>query len=190
MYIFAHTGVALMVQECFFFDVLALYRVNLETGELKTVLESSSAIGFSSDEKYLAYSTSDGAVHLRNLNSDDDKSIRLNSEYVNIGLFSWAPDSKRLVFVGAFANWEENIAGVSTEDKNGFSLLLLNVENLEVTTLIANDSRLFRPARENAWIENNEVHIYDADGTQFIYDIDRMQSLECVTPLASQTQLP
>ncbi len=166
----------------FFVDALAIYRLNLNTGELEVILPSSGAIAFSPNGRYLAYSTEANKIYLRKLETGENIPIQLGTNYENIGVFSWSPDNKMLIFVAASGNWEDNIPAPSAGSKSGFSLLLLNLETMKITTLIDNDIHLLRPSQEETWISNEKIRLNDAKGNVYLYEIGEGRLLIQPTP--------
>jgi len=165
-----------------FVDVYGLYRLNLFTGKLETILPHGGAIKFSPNEKYLSYSDNIDEIHILNLEDGADQAFQLSQKYVNVGYFFWSPDSKKLIFVGALDHWEDNIFFDATpETKNGFSLLLLDLETMKVTTLLDNDIRMFTPGsysteKRNFWLDNDNIYLAGSEeGKTYLYDIAKRQ---------------
>jgi hypothetical protein len=176
-----------------FNGVPALYQLDLNTGKLKDMLPFGGRIGFSPDDKYLAYRTIPAAVHLRNLETGDDISFQLRSKYVDLGVFSWSPDSKKLIFVAALKDWDTSMYDPTPVNKDGFSLLLLDLETMKVTTLIDNDLRMFVPGSysyqdENVWIGNDKLYLMGREeGKTYIYDVAKRQLILVSAPTSTPT---
>jgi len=168
-----------------FNGVYALYRLDLSTGESKTIFSSGGHFKFSPDDKYLAYRTIPPAVHLLDLASGDDASFSLDKKYATVGFFSWAPDGRKLVFVAPLQHWEDGWPDYAG-NPNGYSLLLLNKETMKVSALIDNDLRRFVPEvtdDKSAWIGNDKIYLAGREeGKTYIYDIGKQQLILFSTP--------
>ncbi len=174
-----------------FIDVFALYRLDLNNGEIIELLPNGASLAFSSDSKYLAYSNSPNRFYLRNLNTETDNIFNLGSVYDQIGLFSWSPDNSKLIFVGAMEDWFcstpdmcfEN--GTPYRSNDGFTLFLFNMRTWHIEILIDNDLNLFRPntGLGSPWIDNENISVTNYLGNTFVFNIEQKELI----PLPTQT---
>lgn len=162
-----------------FVNVFALYRMKLSDGQLEKIVANSSSIRFSSDETYLVYSSiledSNIIISVRNLNTGYVENFQMGKKYVSVGLFTWSSQNTDILFVGALDGWESSLDSPTIENKNGFSLLLLNLETAQIKTLIENDVRLLRPLDENAWVNEHIVKLLDVNGQIYEFDIEKLK---------------
>ena len=144
-YVYFYPFVCCIDGPVIFNGVPDLYQLALDTGKLMKVIPSGGRVGFSPDDHYLAYRTLPATLHLLNLQTNEDKAFILDSNYVNLGVFSWSPDSRKLVFVAALQDWDKNAFEPTPVSQNGFSLILLDLKTMMITTLIDNDMRMLVP---------------------------------------------
>lgn len=145
----------------------ALYRLNLVTGELTTILEPLAHyldfydFTFSPDDNELVYTRQDipNKLFIKDLASQTETSILLNRAYSAAGDFFWSDDDKTIVFIG------ESGAG----DAWGFSLLSLNWSSKSISILLDNDRRLFMPQK---WLTKNELLLWSLkDDTYWKFNV-------------------
>lgn len=85
----------------------SLARINLENGTWKdTGIQG--VISFSPNEKYIAYSTNDSEIRIRDLQSGEEKAYFTSDYYLYFGNFVWSPDSKRIIFAATPEQWYED----------------------------------------------------------------------------------
>jgi len=169
-----------------FHDVWALYRLDLETGTLAEILSPSDyAIAFSPNGKYLAYIQEPDVVHVISLDTGQEKMAQIGNQYSQAGLLVWSDNGEQLLIVGAKKDWEENIFSANA-NTSGFSLLLLRLDNMELSTLIDNDTRLIRPV-DGTWLSDTELLLNDFTEKLYMYDI---LSHELTLETATQTPNP
>lgn len=147
---------------CFFGYGSPLYRLNLSSGEITTILPYiengyyvDSAI--SPDIHFLAYSDSrDGNhVYIKDLNNGSDQKIELEKVYVINGGFTWTPDGKNLILAAGIDGWEDGKAGIS--------LFQISLSNMKLKTLLFNDRRnlvpWFSSATSKFWLADNVLNL-------------------------------
>ncbi len=160
-----------------FVNTYGLYRVELETAEIKEML-SGGYFTFSPD----GANDSGNEIHIYDLENDKDGVIPVAHGYAQIGMFSWSPDGQNIIFVGAFPDWDM----FSPDSKqSGFSLLLLNIKTKTVTVLVENDNRFLQPLlyKENdAWVSNDEILLSARDGSTYALNISTEKILLQPTP--------
>lgn len=133
----------------------ALYRLDLATGELTTILEPLTDylnfydFTFSPDDNDLVYTRQDipNKLFIKDLALQTETSILLNREYSAAGDFFWSDDDKTIVFIGEF----------DEGDVRSFSLLSLNWTSKSLSILLDNDRRLFMPQK---WLTKNELLLW------------------------------
>jgi hypothetical protein len=140
-----------------------LWRVGLANGSLIQIVPSVGLwLSLSPDETTLAYIGygSRGLV-LRDLNTGAEREVSLDpgQEY-SAGQITWSPDGAALVLTLAirpcFQNWAEST-----------SIVRVETENLEKTTLVESDSRLFTILE---WPAAERVLLADVDGQRWWMD--------------------
>jgi hypothetical protein len=148
----------------FFADDIALYRLDLVSGELEVVLPDSSgwyAFSSSPDDRYLAYSKLDfgNEVYIRDLYTGDEFVVELGNNYSIAGIFTWTFDSSQVIFAAGLEGWEDDEAGIS--------LFLLDIPRLHAQELLNNDKRLLIPYGswevEENWLEENVLSMLSLD---------------------------
>jgi WD40 repeat protein len=181
-----------------FNGIIGLYQLNLDTGQLKDMSFIGGRVGFSPDDKYLAYRTLPATAHLRNLETGEDISVPVSKKYVNLGGFSWSPDSQKVLWVGALEDWDKNMYEPTPVNQNGFSILMLNIETMKMSTLIDNDIRFLIPSspsyyeNQNTWADDHHIYlsqmnIAGRDEAQiWLYDINTKK----ITPFSTPTPTP
>jgi WD40 repeat protein len=141
---------------------LTLYRLELSTGKLTTILPDLKDgyyidQSISPDVRFLVYSDSRYAntVFVENLLNTNSKTIQLANNYAIIGDFNWMPDGKYLIFAAGIDGWENGKAGIS--------LFRLNLNTMYLQPLLLNDDRDFVPwfnlDANKTWLEPNILNL-------------------------------
>jgi hypothetical protein len=140
----------------------SLYRVNLENGNFELVISNSefSALEISPDDKFLVYSdwNEPARIHLRDLESSEDLSIKLNQDVIASGQYIWDPESEMVVFVGAQGNDDPD-----WEDMASTSVFVLTIKDMHVQEILSRDDRIFIPYDcfdGNYWSDENTICLY------------------------------
>jgi hypothetical protein len=145
----------------YFIDNQALYRLNLITGDLETILGGMGqylAFSLSPDDQYLTYVNQEEQkiVNIRDLSTGEEIIIELEEKYVISGAFAWKPDSSGVVFAAGIDGWREGEAGIS--------IFEITINPLHNRTILDNDLRLFIPYYywdiKDFWIAENELFLY------------------------------
>jgi sugar lactone lactonase YvrE len=165
-------------------------RLDLNTGGLLEVLPPSSySDALSPDKKYLIYFDFPvNQIIILDLQTLSKVQVPTSEEYNYVGFFSWSPDSKKVIFVLAYDEnwWIEN-------NDSGFSLLLLDLDMMEITTLIQNDKRLLRPDFSSEagypWIGTNSIILSDKDRNLYVLELmtNSLSPKTTQTPTVSPT---
>lgn len=159
----------------------ALYRLNLATGELTTILEPLTDylnfydFTFSPDDNDLVYTRQDipNKLFIKDLALQTETSILLNRAYSAAGDFFWSDDDKTIVFIG------ESGAG----DAWGFSLLSLNWPSKSLSILLDNDRRLFMPQK---WLTKNELLLWSLkDDTYWKFNVITKSMIPAPAPAST-----
>lgn len=117
----------------YFQNSVAVYRLDLRTGEITTTLQpfpgdlfAGYAISFSPTDQYLAYVFSNHPtdLYLYAIQTDKSKTIRLSERYIASGLFAWSSDAKKVVFVAVKQGWHPYNSLI----QDGVSYFMLNFE--------------------------------------------------------------
>jgi hypothetical protein len=139
-----------------------LVRLDLETG---TWIDTGMgyAFSFSPDDRYLAYRAEQG-IHIHDLITGQEEVVKVN--YAEYGRFTWSPDSQQIVFVTILnENDLEN-------RENGFTALLLDVDELTTQTIFENNTEFLYPVE---WIDLNHVvfeKILVGYGERYVLDLN------------------
>jgi len=131
-----------------FFNARGLYRLNLNTGDILEMKETSS-FSFSSDGKFLArYNYGAKNVIVENLVSETVSSFNFYEGFDLAGMFSWSPDSSKVIF------FVTNMNGFESE--MGFAIYLIDINNLKIKSLSSPSYYFF----VEKWLSPNEVLLY------------------------------
>jgi hypothetical protein len=156
-----------------------LYRFDLKTGELKLILsdDNYNDLELSPDDQLLAYSEKEhhDVIHIRDMNNDQDRRVKLNQEILAAGSFLWSPDSTKLVFLAGF----NHDPGDIYDELLGTAIYVLTPRNMQLKELLPNDDRIFKfdeCDHNNYWLNENTVCIVatnpDLDSWNQIYTLD------------------
>lgn len=148
----------------YFITEPGLLRLDLKSGEVKTILERFGAFDYtlSPNDELLAYSIYEqtGKMYLQDMMTDVTATVKLSKNFTDIGHFEWTSDSKSFVFAAGMKGWDENNLGLS--------LYLYDVQKRSLTTLIDSDKRCFIPSEDDYdpnygplggrhWLDNNRL---------------------------------
>ena len=139
-----------------------LVRLDLETGDWVDT-KMGYSFSFSPDDRYLAYRSEQG-IHIHDLLTEKEKIIQVR--YAEYGRFTWSPDSQKIVFVASLN--EDDLEN----KENGFTALLLDVNNQTIKTLFENNTEFLYPVE---WIDANQVafeKIFVGFGERFRLNLD------------------
>jgi hypothetical protein len=168
---------------------VTLYRLDLATGALSLTLPLptreilpddqlnliSYAFAFSPDGGSLIYSSpsEESVFHIKSLKTDAQKDFNLGSNYIASGIFKWSTDGTKVVFVGMTESYT----------KDGLSLLLFNVNEGTVTTVLDHDLRLLIPYE---WINQESVTLlsWHLDQPKYVLNIHTGETTIFPTPSA------
>jgi hypothetical protein len=138
-----------------------LYRINLETGEFKLVLqkEKFDAISLSPNDQYLMYSQWDepDVIHMMDTESGKDLQVKLNENLSASGNFVWNTESTFVIFIGGY----EYKGHPSGEDVSSTSIFVLTLKNMLVQKILSEDSRAFVFSdcfnNNNYWLDEQTI---------------------------------
>jgi hypothetical protein len=129
----------------YFITEPGLLRLDLKSGEVKTILEPFGAFDYtlSPNDELLAYSIfkQTGRIYIRSMASDLITTVQLPQNFWNVGIFEWTLDSKSFVFAAGVKGWDES--------NFGLSLYLYDVQTHSLTLLIDSDKRSFLPSEDD-----------------------------------------
>ena len=123
----------------------SLARVNLENGTWEDI-GVSGVISFSPNEKYIAYSTNESEIRIRDLQSGEENTYFAKDYYLYFGNFVWSPDNKKIVFTATPEQWYE--------DGSKFSLYMVDLESKTISNLHETSFPFYYPV---SWMEANTV---------------------------------
>lgn len=171
-----------------FIDGYILYRFNLNTGVLETILpfdEQGYAFSPSQYNQYLAYvaPSEKGTIHILNLTSQDKRKTEVKGDCADVGGFVWKSDGINLIFVC-------KINGLANES-SGTSIFSLNTNNMEIKTILKNDKRLLFPTslltkdrNGSYWTDTGSLFLESQnDNKMYVLDINT----GTVTPVITYT---
>lgn len=130
----------------FWRDWEKLIRINLDNGTWVDT-KMGSAFSFSPNERFIAYRLGQ-ELAVFEFQSGELRSFSVPVEYKSFGSFVWSPDSKKIMFIGSINDLNEE------DPPNGFTLFLLNVEDMTAKTVLEKDKRYLYPVE---WRTNNIV---------------------------------
>jgi hypothetical protein len=111
----------------YFFNGHGLYRLNLNTGDILEMKETSD-FSFSSDGKHLArYNYGAKNVIVENLELEKISSFNFSEDFDLAGMFSWSPDSSKVIFFATNKN--------SFGSGMGFAIYLIDINDLKIELL-------------------------------------------------------
>jgi len=117
-------------------DYIQLIRINLNNGTWVDT-KMGSAFSFSPNDRYIAYRRAQDVV-VHEFQTGKEQTFRLPAEYVVFGRFLWSQDSKQIIFISSPVD-------EVVEKPKGFSLFLLNVDDMSVRTILEKDERHLFP---------------------------------------------
>ncbi len=130
----------------FWRDWEKLIRMDLDNGTWVDT-KMGSAFSFSPNEKFIAYRLGQELV-IYEIQSGESRRFLVPREYKAFGHFVWSTDSKKIMFIGSINDLDQE------EKPNGFTLFLLNVEDMTVRTILEKDKRYLYPLE---WKTDNIV---------------------------------
>jgi Tol biopolymer transport system component len=125
----------------FWRDYIQLIQINLETGTWINT-NMGSAFSFSPDDRFIAYRRAQEVV-IHELQTGQERTFTVPSEYGAFGRFVWSPDGKQIIFIGSSV--DELESDELFDQANGFTLFLLDTENMKVQAIIEKDERYLYP---------------------------------------------
>lgn len=125
----------------FWRDYIQLIRINLNNGTWVDT-KMGSAFSFSPNDRYIAYRRAQDVV-IYEFQTGKEQTFRLPTEYVVFGRFLWSQDSKQIIFISSPV--AELLSDEAIGKPKGFSLFLLNVDDMSVRTILEKDERYLYP---------------------------------------------
>ena len=125
----------------FWRDYIQLFRITLEGGTWVDT-NMGSAFSFSPDDRFIVYRREQNVV-IHDLQTGQEQTFAVPSEYRAFGRFVWSQDSKQLIFIGSSV--EELQSDELSDQANGFTLFLLQTANRETQVKIEKDDRYLYP---------------------------------------------
>lgn len=146
-----------------FVNASDLQRLDLANGEVQEVLPANTtwSLAIAPDGKTVAYSKAD-EVFLLDLATGELKSQKVMTEESNLqlGNFTWSPDSQKLAFTIAYAPCQPPAWS--------HSILSIDAQSLSTTTLLQPDQRRFTITE---WTEATQLFLTDAEKQPWVLDI-------------------
>lgn len=163
-----------------------LYRIDSQIGRSSAYLPVNGTgynYAFSPNDEAYAYVTGNDnyLLHVVSIETGQDSTFTVPGRYADLGDLTWSPDSSRLILVSRGIGWGD-------DDTVGFSLLMLDTQTKEFTTLLSNDARRFHPIE---WLSNDRLLLggFSVDRGEYIkYQLTI--STGVLTPLSSITPSP
>jgi hypothetical protein len=142
-----------------------LYRIDSQTGRISPYLPVNGAgytYAFSPNDENYAYVTArdNYLLHLVSLETGQDAVFTVPGRYSDLGDLIWSPDSNRLILVSRGIGWGDG-------GTVGFSLVMLDPQTKEFTTLLSNDARRFHPIE---WLSKDHLLLggFSVDGGEYV----------------------
>jgi len=130
----------------FWRDWEKLIRINLDNGTWVDT-KMGSAFSFSPNETYISYRLGQEMV-VYEYQTGESRKFLVPTEYKAFGRFVWSLDSESILFIGSINDLDQE------ERPNGFTLFVLNVDDMTVKTILEKDERYLYPLE---WETNNLV---------------------------------
>jgi hypothetical protein len=133
------------------------------------------------DENYAYVTVRDNyLLHVVSIETGQDSIVTVPGRYSDLGDLTWSPDSNRLVLVSRGIGWEEEAVG--------FSLVMLDAQTKEFTTLLSNDARRFHPIE---WLSKDHLLLggFSVDRWEYIKYQLTISTGELV-PMSAMTPSP
>lgn len=127
-----------------------LIRMNLENGTWVNTRMGSS-FSFSPNDKYIAFRRDNNLV-IHEFQTGNERIFTLRTDCTVLGRPTWSPDSKQIIFV--CSSVDEPLSDDLLEKPSGFTLLLLEAEDMQVQTILDKDERYLYPIE---WLTSNSV---------------------------------
>lgn len=125
----------------FWRSYIQLIRINLENGTwINTKMGSSYT--FAPNDRFIAFRRGADLV-IYEFQTGNERIFSLPTDYTALGRFTWSSDSKQIIFV--CSSLEELLSDDLLEKPNGFTLFLLNVENMQARAILEKDERYLYP---------------------------------------------
>jgi hypothetical protein len=130
----------------FWRDWEKLIRINLDNGTWVDT-KMGSAFSFSPNERFISYRLGQEIV-VYEFQTRVSRKFSVPTEYKAFGRFVWSHDSERILFIGSINDLDQE------ERPKGFTLFLLNIDDMTVKTILEKDERYLYPLE---WETNNLV---------------------------------
>jgi Tol biopolymer transport system component len=125
----------------FWRSYIQLIRINLENGTwINTNMGSS--YSFSPNDRFIAFRRGTNLV-IYEFQTGNERIFALPTGYTTLGRVTWSSDSKQIIFV--CSSVEELLSDDLAEKPNGFTLFLLNVDNMQAQAILEKDERYLYP---------------------------------------------
>lgn len=156
-----------------FFEAAALYRLDLNSGELTETLPGGNAgrkyysLGFSPNDRRLAYfnlSSQFVSLVIHDFQTGDDQFVSLDSKYNTGGEFIWADNSKLLVFCAAY--FDINVHSYSTS-----TIFLWDNEQKTLQKLVDNFEEVLVPIKWSGEAKITLKERFSMDETEYDFDL-------------------
>lgn len=151
-----------------FHQAAALFRLNLETGEIKEMLKGAYySFAFSPDDRRLAYiqtAQSPVILRVRDLKTGTERATKFDSKYNTGGGYLWSADSQRLIF--SIVQFDEN-----NFEYEASSIVFWDRKKADVT-IMEGYRQVLVPVE---WIDQTRIVV------QVLYDEDKNFSLDLIT---------
>ena len=145
---------------------VALYRLDLQTGEFEIILDQIGeenlwtvdyAFSLAPNNRYLAWAMYDEhkLFHIVDLEDGSERIIELDDIYEVVGAFVWSPDSRLLLYSAGIEGFTDNTAGVS--------LFRYDVESGHNQIILFGNMKHFVPAYNSDyggyWVDDNHLNV-------------------------------
>jgi hypothetical protein len=125
----------------FWRDYIQLIQINLENG-IWINTDMGSSFSFSPDDRFIAYRRERNVV-IHELQTGQERMFTVPAEYGAFGRFVWSLDGTQIIFIGSSV--DELQSDVLFDQASGFTLFLLDTENMKAQAIIEKDERYLYP---------------------------------------------
>lgn len=168
----------------FWRDYIQLIRINLENGTWVDT-KMGAAYSFSPNDKFIAFRRGQNVV-IHEFQTANEQIFSVPDEYVAFGRFVWSPNSKNIMFIGSS---EKEL--LSDEGKpNGFTLFLLNTENMKAQSILEKDERYLYPLEWQAPKVILLESLYKIDSNGYLENSGERYKLDLSTNELSKLESP
>jgi hypothetical protein len=137
-------------EEWFWRSEIQLIRINLDNGTWVNT-KMGSSFSFSPNDEFIAFRREKNLM-IHEFQTGEERIFTLPIDYTVLGRFTWSSDSKQIIFV--CSSMDELLSDDLPQKPSGFTLFLLNMDSMQVQTILEKDERYLYPIE---WLTPNSV---------------------------------